>query len=198
MLISATGSGTRPVQRCEVGAFEVHDAWVLAQRAEQLTVPDVDRIHARGSGFEQRLREAAGGGAQVDGDTPGGIDLERTQRVRQLHPSPMRLRRAQGERDACADQRRGIGAGQAVDVDVSGGDDRLWIFQMREALRGLGRELAQPRALAAMRPSSRAADERTAAAGGPRARARPRVIYSYLKPVTARMLSRDRGSFRRC
>jgi hypothetical protein len=62
----------------EVGAFEVHDARVLAERPQQLPVPGLDRVDPARAVLEQHAREAAGrrprveGHAVVDDDPEGG------------------------------------------------------------------------------------------------------------------------------
>ena len=53
----------------------------------ELAVGHVERDHRGGAALEQAVGEAAGGGAHVEAEPALGLDAERVERVRELHPA---------------------------------------------------------------------------------------------------------------
>ena len=106
------------------------------QLAAKLPVSRVDRVHTCGARCQEHLSESAGGGADIESDTPVDIDTESRQRVRELRSATQRPLRADGDRRARADKRSGVGTGKAVDENLTTGDQRAKISQARMAVRG--------------------------------------------------------------
>jgi hypothetical protein len=60
------------------------DPRIAAQLRVELPVPDVDRVHARGTALQQEIREAPGRRAEIGAALPGGIDGEDVERLLEL------------------------------------------------------------------------------------------------------------------
>jgi hypothetical protein len=75
----------------EIDALEVDHARVPAQRAEQLPVPGVDRVHAPRPGLQQHAGEAACRGPDVECDSAGHGDVEGSEGGLQLRLAAERL-----------------------------------------------------------------------------------------------------------
>ena len=55
-------------QLARVDAFVQHHARIGAQLPVELPGPDIHRVHAGRARLQQRVREAAGGGADIEAD----------------------------------------------------------------------------------------------------------------------------------
>ena len=62
------------VELADVHPLEAHHAVVLAQRSEQLSVSDLNRVDAPHARVQQCLREAAGGGSRIECYRAGQCD----------------------------------------------------------------------------------------------------------------------------
>ena len=69
----------RRIEAADVGILERHDLGAAAQARMQLAAPDIDRVDPPGAAREQDLGEAAGRGADIEADAPGGSNI-RSQR----------------------------------------------------------------------------------------------------------------------
>jgi hypothetical protein len=79
------------VQLGEIDALEVDHARVLAQLAEQLPVPGVNRVHAPRPGVQQHAGEAPCCGPDIECDSVGHGDVEGSERGLQLGLAAERL-----------------------------------------------------------------------------------------------------------
>ena len=82
--VTRSGANGSSVELAGVRALEHGHARVVAQPLVELAVADVERDHARGAALEQDVGEAAGRGADVERVTPGRVDAELVERVREL------------------------------------------------------------------------------------------------------------------
>jgi len=82
-------------------------------------VPCVDRVHAPGAGFEQRAREAAGRGADVQGHAATHVDRERRERGAELDLAAQRARLEELHARACPHERPRVPDREAVREDAS-------------------------------------------------------------------------------
>ena len=64
------------VQLAEVRRFKVHYPGILAKRAQQLSVPCIDRVNPADAGMEKNAGEASGGGTDVERHAIVDIDRE--------------------------------------------------------------------------------------------------------------------------
>ena len=113
-------AGVQPLDRVQ--------ARVGAQRRRELAVADVDRPDLGGAGREQHLAEAAGRGAEVEGDRALRVEPEDVEGVAELQPAARDVRQRvplDGERRAWADPRRRLRHAHAVDPDGARRDQRL-------------------------------------------------------------------------
>ncbi len=67
-----------------VAALAHDDARIVAQLPGELPVPDIDGIDASRAALQQHVGEAAGRGADVEGDGTGGVDAEMVERMGEL------------------------------------------------------------------------------------------------------------------
>ena len=112
-VMMSTGSGIcARRQMARVQPFVDDDARILPQLPGELAVADIDRIDPRGAARQQHVGEAAGRGADIEGDLSVDRDREMIERVSQLDAAPRdprmiasleRERRIRGEaaRRAC-------------------------------------------------------------------------------------------------
>ena len=98
-----------------------------AQAFMQLPAPDIDCIDTLGAALQQHLREAAGGGADIEADAALRIEAEMIERRGELHAAArhirMRRRRAQFRIDR--DFFRGLAHRRRVGGDQPGRDRGL-------------------------------------------------------------------------
>jgi hypothetical protein len=145
--LDEVGHHVRP-EDAEIRALQRDDARILAQRAQQLAVPCIDGIDARGPGLEQHAGEPARRSAHVEGDAAGDGYRHRAQRVAQLRLAAQCHRALHGEGRARRHQRRRVAVRDAVDQHDAGHDGELRILEVRKSPRQLAHERAQPGALA--------------------------------------------------
>lgn len=131
------------VQLGEVDALEVDDARLLAQRAEQLPVPGVDRVHAPRPGLQQDAGEAARRGPDVERDSAGDGDVEGVERGLELRLAAKGLSTWEGYRRAYSYERGTVCHDSAVDRNRASGDLRVGIVDGWVCARQLVAEPAQ-------------------------------------------------------
>ena len=125
----STGSGISfGGQMARIGAFQHHDARIVAQLPRQLAVADIDGIDLRGAVGQQHVGEAAGRGADIDRDRALGIEREMRERVRELQPAardPGMILALDLERRVLRHQVAGLGDAAVGAEHLAGHDQRL-------------------------------------------------------------------------
>ena len=109
----------------------VHDhARIVAQLPVELSMADIEGVHAGGSVLQQAIGEAAGGCAEVQADLAGRIDFEMLQRGLQLEAAPANESRAREDFDAagCGHALAGLLRFAVIDQNLAGHDEGLRFF----------------------------------------------------------------------
>ena len=115
----------------------VHDdARVLAQAPVELTLSDVDRVHADRAALKEHVGEAAGRRPDVDGDLAGDVEAERVQCAGELVTTPRDVTGTGVDRDVgIFGDRRGSPVGAAsVDPNRAREDEGLRALSARREL----------------------------------------------------------------
>ena len=93
----------------------------------QLPASDIDRVDELGAALQQHLREAAGGGADIEADAAARIEAEMIERRGELHPAArdVRMRRCRAQARIHRDRLRCLAHGDVVGDDQAGRDRGL-------------------------------------------------------------------------
>ena len=89
-----------------IDAFVQADARISAQRPGELTGADIDGMHARGTGLQEGVGEAAGGRADIDADLAGDVDGEMLQGAGEFEAAAAHVGRPREHFDARHRHRR--------------------------------------------------------------------------------------------
>ena len=157
-------------QRPDVVTFEVPDTSVGSEPAPQLPDADVHRIDTSRTSVEQRGREAAGAGADVDGNPVGDRNGQCVQRVRQLHVAAQTRSGHDANRGVGPDTGERVGERSTVHEHSAGGNRRR--VDVRTAAREQcdQRDEPRPSGLGHWRTSGARTERGPSRPGGPRAR----------------------------
>ena len=117
-------------QMARVGFFHHHDARVLAQFPGELALADVHGKNLGRAVLEQAIGEPAGGGAEVERDQAGHVQLKMSQRVFELVAAAADVFFAgvEGEGVVRLDGVAGFAGGLGVDADLAGEDGAFGAF----------------------------------------------------------------------
>ena len=116
----------RRVEVAHVAPLDEHEAGRTDELARELPVTDVDREHGACPALEQHLAEAAGRGAGVERDAPGGTHVEAVECGDELVRGPTHIVIGCRDREfgVVADLLRRLDDRAAVDGHLAGGDER--------------------------------------------------------------------------
>ena len=116
------------VEEPRVAALHHMHPRVLPQRPGELPMAHIHRMHPRRAARQQHIREAAGGGADVEALAPLGREAEVVEAVGELHPAardPRVVLAAQLERSALGHQVAGLVDAPLPDEDEPCHDEGL-------------------------------------------------------------------------
>jgi hypothetical protein len=111
-------------------AFHDDDPGVLAEFPGELATADIDGEDTQRSVLQEAIREAAGGGAEVDGGEAFGLNAESGEGVFEFMPTATDEAFGGVERDVVVrvGGASGLVGGEAVDADGAGEDEALGFF----------------------------------------------------------------------
>src|SRR5882724_6650605 len=104
-----------------------HHSRIVAKLPVQLARADVYRVNALTASLQEAIREAAGGGPDVQASQPGSGNAEGVQCGGQLHSGAADVRSASGDLDAArdVDAMTGLAGFLALHKDLASHDQSL-------------------------------------------------------------------------